>query len=256
MSPVGSYFKSSEQVGISLLADPKYTRAWPGGCGDSKLGSNYGPTVQVHHKATEKGLQQVLWLYGEDQQVTEVGTMNIFMLYINDNGSKKRFKQTNDFRCDVIFCHLFFTLSFSEKELVTPPLNGLILPGVVRNSLLALAKEWNQFEVTERTFTMKEVIRLLSEGRVRKIYVFSMYIRALCLFLLSQIDLFPLQLLEMFGSGTACVVSPISYIDFVGQDLHIPTTEQPEPVYKMLLKSLLDIQYGVIPEHPWSLIVE
>lgn len=50
--------------------------------------------------------------------------------------------------------------------MVTPPLNGLILPGVVRSSLLSIAREWNQFEVSERSITMKEVIQLLSENRV------------------------------------------------------------------------------------------
>lgn len=89
LSPVGSYFKTSgPQTGVSLLADPKYIRAWPGGCGSSKLGSNYGPTIQVQQEANDKGLQQVLWLYGEDHQITEVGTMNVFMVYINDDGSK------------------------------------------------------------------------------------------------------------------------------------------------------------------------
>lgn len=92
LSPVGAYFKSTDQqVGVSLLADPKYTRAWPGGCGDSKLGSNYGPTIQVQQEATEKGLQQVLWLFGENNEVTEIGTMNVFVVYINDNGGKKHF---------------------------------------------------------------------------------------------------------------------------------------------------------------------
>lgn len=71
---------------VSLLADPRYTRAWPGGCGDRKMGSNYGPTVYVQKEATEKGLQQVLWLYGDDHQLTEAGTMNIFMVCINDDG--------------------------------------------------------------------------------------------------------------------------------------------------------------------------
>lgn len=92
LSPVGSYFKTTgQQAGVSLLADPKYIRAWPGGCGNSKLGSNYGPTIQVQQEASDKGLQQVLWLYGEDHQLTEVGTMNIFMIYINDDGSKQSF---------------------------------------------------------------------------------------------------------------------------------------------------------------------
>lgn len=50
------------------------------------MGSNYGPTVYVQKEATEKGLQQVLWLYGDDHQLTEAGTMNIFMVCINDDG--------------------------------------------------------------------------------------------------------------------------------------------------------------------------
>lgn len=89
LCPVGSYFKTSSQLeGVSLLADPRYTRAWPGGCGDRKMGSNYAPTIQIQREATEKGLQQVLWLYGDDIQLTEAGTMNIFMFYVNDNGGE------------------------------------------------------------------------------------------------------------------------------------------------------------------------
>lgn len=92
MSPVGSYFnKTKENIGISLLADPQYTRAWPGGCGSYKVGSNYGPTIYVQKEAIEKGLQQVLWLYGEDNEVTEAGTMNIFMFFINDDGGEHHF---------------------------------------------------------------------------------------------------------------------------------------------------------------------
>lgn len=92
MSPVGSYFnKTKENTGISLLADPQYTRAWPGGCGSYKVGSNYGPTIYVQKEAIEKGLQQVLWLHGEDNEVTEAGTMNIFMFFINDDGGEHYF---------------------------------------------------------------------------------------------------------------------------------------------------------------------
>lgn len=92
LSPVGSYFDknkgSDADTGVSLLADPQYTRAWPGGCGDRKMGSNYAPTIHVQKSATTKGLEQVLWLYGDDHQLTEVGTMNIFLFYINDLGGK------------------------------------------------------------------------------------------------------------------------------------------------------------------------
>ncbi|XP_034951973.1 branched-chain-amino-acid aminotransferase, cytosolic isoform X2 [Chelonus insularis] len=202
LCPVGSYFhNASTQEGISLLADPNYTRAWPGGCGDRKVGSNYGPTIHVQEKASEKGLQQVLWLYGQDMQVTEAGTMNIFMVIMNEDG---------------------------EKELITPPLNGLILPGITRMSILELAREWNQFKVTERIITMEEVCRLISEKR----------------------------LLEMFGAGTACVIGPISHIDFMDRPLHIPTLEQSNPIYETLLKTFMDIQYGYIPNHPWALEID
>lgn len=89
LSPVGSYFKNKEALrGVSLLADPRFTRAWPGGCGDRKMGSNYAPTIHVQKEATEKGLQQVLWLYGDDHQLTEAGTMNIFLFCINDEGGE------------------------------------------------------------------------------------------------------------------------------------------------------------------------
>lgn len=85
LCPVGAYFAEGNDS-VSLLADPSYTRAWPGGCGDRKMGSNYGPTIRVQSKAAQKGRQQVLWLYGDDNQITEVGTMNIFMFYINEKG--------------------------------------------------------------------------------------------------------------------------------------------------------------------------
>jgi branched-chain amino acid aminotransferase len=46
LGPVGPYFSTGFKP-VSLLADPKYVRAWPGGCGDTKLGANYAPTVFV-----------------------------------------------------------------------------------------------------------------------------------------------------------------------------------------------------------------
>lgn len=52
------------------------------------MGSNYAPTIHVQKQAIKKGLEQVLWLYGDDHQLTEVGTMNIFMYFINDLGGK------------------------------------------------------------------------------------------------------------------------------------------------------------------------
>ncbi|KAH0626518.1 hypothetical protein JD844_001548 [Phrynosoma platyrhinos] len=116
LGPVGPYFTTGSFNPVSLLADPRFVRAWMGGVGDSKLGGNYGPTIYVQNEATKEGCQQVLWLYGDNHQITEVGTMNIFVFWKDQQG---------------------------DLELVTPPLNGIILPGVTRQSLLDLAQKWN-----------------------------------------------------------------------------------------------------------------
>lgn len=50
---------------------------------------------------------------------------------------------------------------------MTPPLEGLILPGVTRLSLLELAREWKEFRVVERTITMAEMVEAHEEKRVR-----------------------------------------------------------------------------------------
>ena len=118
LSPVGSYFKNDQNKlePVALYADERAVRAWPGGCGDNKMGSNYGPTIKVQRNAVKEGCQQVLWLFGDDQQLTEAGTMNIFVYLVNEK---------------------------NEKELITPPLeDGLILPGITRDSILALCREW------------------------------------------------------------------------------------------------------------------
>ncbi|XP_068442207.1 branched-chain-amino-acid aminotransferase, cytosolic isoform X7 [Clinocottus analis] len=115
LCPVGSYF-NSQTDGLSLWADPKYTRAWKGGTGNYKMGGNYGCSLFAQYEAEDHGCQQVLWLYGEDHQITEAGTMNIFLHWINEDG---------------------------EEELATPPLDGIILPGVTRQSILELTGKWN-----------------------------------------------------------------------------------------------------------------
>ncbi|EDV38501.1 uncharacterized protein Dana_GF19410 [Drosophila ananassae] len=200
LSPVGSYFKTGSSGAVSLLADPSYVRAWPGGVGNRKMGSNYAPTINVQKEAAAKGLQQVLWLYGEEHQLTEVGTMNIFMFYVNDQG---------------------------EQELITPPLSGLILPGITRDSILRMTRQWGKFKVTEGNITMPQVCELLNQGR----------------------------LLELFGAGTACVVSPVNRINYLGQDLYIPTMEQEKPVHELIRETLTDIQYGKV-DHPWSVVID
>lgn len=199
LSPVGSYFKPGAG-GLKLYADPNYARAWPGGVGDRKVGSNYGPTIHVQKEALKHGCHQVLWLYGDDHQLTEVGVMNIFMLYINDNG---------------------------EKELLTPPLDGLILPGITRDSIIRLCREWGEFAVKEQKFTMPFISQLVKKGR----------------------------LLEMFGAGTAAVISPIDRISYQGEEICVPTDAQDSPLYRRLYDTLTGIQYGKI-DHPWATVID
>lgn len=92
-------------------------------------------------EAGQKGYSQILWLL--DDYVTEVGTMNFFLLWKNAKG---------------------------ETELITPSLDygggGIILPGVTRKSILELTRQWGDFKVTEGNFKMSDVARAVDEGRV------------------------------------------------------------------------------------------
>ena len=109
---MGPYYSGGFKA-VRLEASNEKVRAWPGGVGDSKLGANYAPTVLPQKTAASKGYDQILWLFGEDNLVTEAGTMNAFFAFKDSNG---------------------------KKELVTAPLDGTILEGVTRDSILELAK--------------------------------------------------------------------------------------------------------------------
>ncbi len=142
-----------------------------------------------------------MWLFGDEDYVTEVGTMNQFFYWINEDG---------------------------EKELVTPPLDGTILPGVTRDTLLSITREWNEFKVSERPFRMDDVIKVHREGRI----------------------------LEAFGSGTAAIVCPVDLIGYNGNDYVIPLDparpgEKSGPLARRIYETITDIQYGVTP-HKWS----
>ena len=198
LSPVGPYYSAGFNP-VNLLCDPAYVRAWPGGCGYAKMGSNYAPTLWIQKVAAEKGCQQVLWLLGEDQQITEVGAMNLFILLRDPAG---------------------------QLELVAPCLSsGCILPGVTRRSVVELVSGWQDVRVTERTICMDEVMAALSEGR----------------------------LVEMFGSGTAAVVSPVGGLHYQGSLHTIPTPE--DGLATRIMAAMTDIYYGRTAS-PWSVEVE
>ena len=139
-SPVGPYYKCGFDP-VRLTADSHYVRAWPGGTGNCKIAGNYAPTMKAQALANEAGYSQVVWLFGDDDTITEVGAMNIFFFLVN--------KETQ------------------RKELVTPPLTrGDILPGVTRQSILELTRSWDEFDVSERFPTMMEIREAAEEGRL------------------------------------------------------------------------------------------
>ena len=87
VSPTGPYFRG-EPKGISLLGVSEIARTWPGGTGSYKFGLNYSPGFLPQQMAAKNGYDQILWLLGDDDKVTEVGAMNIFVVVKRDDGGK------------------------------------------------------------------------------------------------------------------------------------------------------------------------
>jgi len=198
--PVGPYYPQGFKP-VKLLADDLNVRAWVGGTGGFKLGANYAGSILPQYQAAGKGYSQILWLLGD--KVTEVGTMNMFVLWKNKNG---------------------------KTELVTPALDGTILPGITRDSILQLCKQWGEFDVAERDFTIQDMIEASKEGR----------------------------LLEAFGAGTAAIVSPIESITYKGQEIKVPIVQEygAGKVAKRVMDNILAIQYGETPQGNWSVVVD
>lgn len=203
LSPVGPYYPTGFNP-IKLLADPKYVRAWPGGTGNAKVGGNYAMGILPQQQAAQRGFAQLLWLFGPEHYVTEVGTMNQFFFWVNAQG---------------------------EKELLTAPLDGTILPGVTRDSILSLARKWGEFKVTERPYTITELVDAIKENRM----------------------------IEAFGAGTAAVVSPVEGFQYNDEFYRIPlgpkAGAKAGPLTQKVWDTLTGIQYGKIP-HEWSVLVD
>jgi len=200
-SPVGPYYPTGFKA-VSLEATDYAVRAWPGGVGDKKLGANYAPCILPQLQAASRGFHQNLWLFGEEEYVTEVGTMNFFAAVKNKGTGK--------------------------PELLTAPLDGTILEGVTRDSVLALARERLQPEgwtITERKFSVAELAEAADEGR----------------------------LIEAFGAGTAAVVSPVRKISWKGRliDCGLKEGEEAGEIALRMKSWIEGIQYGD-EEHPWS----
>lgn len=193
-APVKAYF-SSQAGGVSLRAEPKYTRAAMGGTGFAKTGGNYAGTLLPGSESAAQGFDQTLWLDGrEHRYVEEVGQMNIF------------------FKIDDTF--------------ITPPLGGTILPGVTRDSVLTLLQDKGE-KCEERRIAIDEVVTAHTNGSLK----------------------------EVFGAGTAAVITPVSRICYGDADLRFDI-DAPDLASKWLYRDIVDIQTGVVEDiHDWNIIV-
>jgi len=193
LSPVGSYYKEGVKP-VKIFVENEYVRAVAGGTGSAKTAGNYASSLKAQQIATQKGYSQVLWLDGvEKKYIEEVGAMNVFFK-IGD-------------------------------EVVTPVLNGSILEGVTRRSVLDLLKHWN-VPVVERKISVEEIFEASKNGELK----------------------------EAFGTGTAAVISPIGEFLWNETSITLNNGETGE-LAKKIYDTLTNIQNGR-EEDPFGWTVE
>jgi len=182
MSPAGPYFSGGVEP-VSIWLSEQYDRAAPGGTGAVKCGGNYAASLLPQQEATANGCDQVVFLdAAEHTSLEELGGMNVFLVY-------------------------------GDGTLVTPELNGSILEGVTRASILELADDLGH-KVDERKVGIQE----WREGVATK------------------------EIVEVFACGTAAVVTPISTLKWRSGE--VSSGSSAGPVTCKIREGLLDIQYG------------
>ena len=194
LSPSGAYYPGG-LAAVKIWVEPQYVRAVRGGIGFTKAAANYAASLYAGEAAKKAGYTQVLWLDGIEQKyIEEVGAMNM---------------------CFVI-----------DGKLVTPELNGSILPGITRDSVLTLARDMG-YAVEERRVALEEIIDGIRTGR----------------------------LTEAFGTGTAAVVSPVGWLGYGKESFEIGGGVI-GPVAQRMYDTIIGIQYGRLPDtHNWSTLL-
>ena len=189
-SPVGSYYAGGMKP-VRILIEQEDVRAVRGGTGYAKCGGNYAASNRATTRAAAQGYDQVLWLDGVHRRyVEEVGAMNI-MFRINDT-------------------------------VITPSLDGSILPGITRRTCITLLEEAG-IPVEERPVSVDELTEALRTGALK----------------------------EAWGCGTAAVISPIGVFGYHGDTYSVGSGEIGQTA-KMLFDTITGIQYGRIPDaHGW-----
>jgi branched-chain amino acid aminotransferase len=182
LSPVGAYYAAGFNP-VKILVTKEHVRAVRGGVGEAKTPGNYAASLYAGARAHQAGYTQVLWLDGVEQKyIEEVGAMNIFFVI--------------------------------DDEIITPELNGSILHGITRASVIALAKKW-KYKMTERRISIDEVMEAHNSGKLQ----------------------------EVFGAGTAAVVSPVGELKYGDKVIDI-SGGKVGPMASKFFKALTDIQYG------------
>jgi branched-chain amino acid aminotransferase len=185
LSPVSSYYGEGSKP-IKIWVEEEYLRAAPGGLGATKAAANYAASLKAALEAKKKSYAQVLWLDVSREYVEEVGTMNVFFVF--------------------------------DNEIVTPALDGTILGGGVRDSIVQLLKSW-KLPIVERKVKLQEIREAAQQGRLR----------------------------EIFGTGTAAVISPVG--ELAARDWHITiNNNETGPVATRLYDELTGIQNGSRPD--------
>ncbi|MCA9521212.1 MAG: branched-chain amino acid aminotransferase [Myxococcales bacterium] len=185
-SPVGAYYASGFAP-VRIKVERQMVRAARGGVGASKTAANYAASLAAAERAKAEGFAQVLWTdAAEHRYVEEVGTMNVF-----------------------------FQIG---EEVITPELDGVILPGVTRASVIELLRH-RGVPVVERKLALQEILEAHADGRLR----------------------------EAFGSGTAAVVSPISALGVDGELLTVGNGGV-GPLAGSLFEEIIAIQHGTAPD--------
>ncbi|MCH5288016.1 MAG: branched-chain amino acid aminotransferase [Christensenellaceae bacterium] len=190
LSPVGSYYKEGLKP-VSIYVEDEYVRAVRGGVGFTKCAGNYAASILAGEVAAKKGYSQVLWLDGVEQKyVEEVGSMNMMFAYGN--------------------------------KIVTPALNGSILPGITRDSIITVARAMG-YEVVEERLAIADIFADAKSGK----------------------------LTEAFGTGTAAVISPVGTLAWKDEILTVGDGNI-GPVAQRLYDTLTGIQYGrIADDHGW-----
>jgi branched-chain amino acid aminotransferase len=182
LSPVGAYYPEGFKP-VKILVTDEYVRAVRKGLGECKTPANYAASLLAGQAAVKKGFTQVLWLDGVEQKyIEEVGTMNIFINLKN--------------------------------EIVTPKLNGSILPGITRRSVIQILKDW-KMNIVERDITIDEVVNAYDKG----------------------------ELLGVFGTGTAAIISSVGWLTYKDKMMTL-NDGKPGELDVKLFNEITSIQYG------------